>query len=89
MEMTMNMITLAPMSFDEMMAVDGGVSGLDIGMAIAGVYSAAISVCGYLGTTSLACAGVCAAVAGAPVVAATTAICGVVAAAYGVYTLVK
>lgn len=86
MEMVMSN-DFAALSAFEMEFVDGGVSGLDVGMGIAGVYSGAIGVCGYLGTTTLACAGTCAAIAGAPVVAATAAICGVATAIYGVYCI--
>lgn len=77
------------MTFDEAIIIDAGGKLLDGAMAVSGIYSAAVGVAGYLGTTSLACAGACAAVAGAPVVAGTAAICGIVAAGYGVYTFLK
>lgn len=60
---------------------------LDWAAAAGGVYGAAVSVLGYLGTTSLACAGTCAAIAGAPIVAGTAAVAGVLGAGYAIYCL--
>lgn len=77
------------LSLNEIMIVDAGGKLLDGAMATAGVYGAAVGVAGYLGTTSLACAGACAAVVGVPIVAGTAAVCGVIAAGYGIYTFVK
>ena len=69
--------------------VEGGGKLLDGAMAAAGVYGAGVSVLGAIGTTSLSCAATCAAIASTPVVATTAAVCGVIAAGYGIYTLVS
>ncbi len=89
MEMTLNMGAFGALDQQELFAVDGGAKLLDVGMGVAGVYSAGVGVVGFLGTTSLACAGTCAAIAAAPVVACTAAICGVASAAYGIYCIFK
>ena len=72
----------------EMELIDAG-GLLDWAAAVGGIYGAAVSVMGYLGTTTLACAGTCAAIAGAPVVAGTAAVSGVLGAGYGVYCLFR
>lgn len=84
--MTLNMGSFAALSSEEMLVVDGG-GILDWAMGAAGLYSGAVGVIGALGTTKLACAATCAAIAGAPVVAWTAAACGVATAIYGVYCI--
>ena len=74
------------MTQDELRVIDAG-GLLSWAAAIGGVYSAVIGVIGYLGTTSLACAATCAAIAGAPIVAGSAAIVGIITAAYGIYCL--
>lgn len=73
---------------DEMLEIDAG-GLLDWAAAIGGVYSAAVGVVSFIGTTTLACAGTCAAIAASPVVAGSAAIVGVSTAGYGIYCLVR
>ena len=89
MEMALNMGAFEALDQQEMFAVDGGMNGLEIGISVSGIYAGVVGGMSILGTTTLACAATCAAIAATPVVAITAGICGVVAAGYGIYSLGK
>lgn len=74
------------MSLYEILAIDAG-GLLDVAAAVGGAYGAGVSVIGFLGTTSLACAGTCAAIVASPVVAGTAVVAGVFGAGYSLYCL--
>lgn len=48
MEMTLSMGAFGALDQQELFAVDGGVKVLDVGMGVAGVYSAGVGVVGLL-----------------------------------------